>query len=309
MVCFNMFNSKEMGVKLVMRITSLLLLTYGLAEAKAPIAKPGCPTDCGNVSIPYPFGTRRGCYMNQSFEIVCNGTGSSTKAFLPSFYMMEVLTISISDPDYIIYEPGVIRVNMPIISSSNCNLSRSRSGGVDMTGSPFFLSSYRNTFISVGCNNMALMTGIDPMVVVGCISDCNNKSMTDKEVKCSGFNCCQTTVPIGIQVLNVDFKRIDESKASEECKYAFLADRQWLESNNTDPSYDVQHLEYVPVFLEWTASPNFSNMESSTELRRRNAFWYYTSYGVRFYSCLRGYEGNPYLPTGCQGKLKFKYHK
>jgi hypothetical protein len=118
----------EMGVKLVMRITSLLLLTYGLAEAKAPIAKPGCPTDCGNVSIPYPFGTRRGCYMNQSFEIVCNGTGSSTKAFLPSFYMMEVLTISISDPDYIIYEPGVVRVNMPIISSSNCN--GSRSGGV-----------------------------------------------------------------------------------------------------------------------------------------------------------------------------------
>ncbi|GMY19677.1 wall-associated receptor kinase-like 8 isoform X2 [Fagus crenata] len=293
-----MFNSKEMGVQLVMRITFLLLLTYELAEAAAPIAKPNCTSSCGKVQIPFPFGIGQGCYMNQSFEIVCNGTGSPAKAFLPSIDMMEVLSISIRDPHSSYFDPGVIRVNMPIISSSNCN--GSRSGGVNMRGSPFFFSSYRNRFISVGCDNLAVMTGIDPMVVVGCKSDCNTNMIDNKEVKCSGFNCCQTTVPTGIQVFDVDFRRINEGKASEECKYAFLADRRWLGSNNTDPSYDVQFLEHVPVFLEWMASSNFSNMESSKDLRRRNADWDYTTYGVKYYHCLYGYEGNPYLPTGCQ---------
>jgi hypothetical protein len=70
---------------------------------------------------------------------------------------------------------------MPIISSSNCNGSRN-GGGVNMTGSPFYFSSSRNTFISVGCDNMAIMTGIDPMVVIGCKSDCNNKSMRRPEM-------------------------------------------------------------------------------------------------------------------------------
>jgi hypothetical protein len=301
MVFYNLFNSKEMGVQLVMRITFLLLLTYELAEAAAPIAKPNCTSSCGKVQIPFPFGIEPDCYLDQWFKIVCNGTDSSAKAFLPSIDMMEVLNISIRDPGYSSYNPGVIRVNMPIISSSNCN--GSRSDGVNMRGSPFFFSSYWNRFISVGCDNLAVMTGIDPMVVVGCKSDCNTSMIDNEEVKCSGFNCCQTTVPTGIQVFDVDFRRINEGKASEECKYAFLADRQWL--NNTDPSYDVQNLEYVPVFLEWTAFSNFSKVESSKELRRRNAYRDYTSDGAQysFYRCFYGYEGNPYLPTGCQGKL------
>ena len=45
-----------MGVQFVMRITFLLLLTYGLAEAAAPpMVKPSCTEFCGTVSIPYPL--------------------------------------------------------------------------------------------------------------------------------------------------------------------------------------------------------------------------------------------------------------
>uniref|UniRef100_A0A2N9H4T3 Wall-associated receptor kinase domain-containing protein n=1 Tax=Fagus sylvatica TaxID=28930 RepID=A0A2N9H4T3_FAGSY len=164
---------------------------------------------------------------------------------------------------------------MPIISS-NCTGSRS-GGGVNMTGSPFYFSSRRNTFISVGCDNMAIMTGIDPMVVTGCKSDCNNESMTDQ--KCSGFKCCQTAVPDGIQVLNVDFKSIKGDKASGECKHAWIAESNWLDSNKTDPSDYVQYLEYVPVVLEWTAT----NEARGSEFR---LVW--TSYGEDYYYCKRG---------------------
>ena len=291
-----------MAVHLVMRITFLLLLTYELAEAAPPpIAKPNCPSRCGNVTeIPYPFGIGPGCYMNRTFEIVCNGTGSSAKAFLPSIDM-EVLQINMSfrnygfayyPDDYYVYssEPGLVRVNMPIISSSNCNGSRS-GGGVNMTGSPFYFSYYWNSFIAVGCDNMAIMTGIDP-VVTGCKSDCNDKSMrtNDGDQKCSGFKCCQTAVPRGIQVLHVDFN-------STECKHACIAESNWLDSNKTDPSDYVQYLEYVPVMLVWTAT---------NEARSPNSYAEATIYGGVYYHCDNGYQGNPYLPTGCEGKLQIQ---
>ena len=144
---------------------------------------------------------------------------------------------------------------MPIISSNCKNRSSSHIGDVNISGSPFFFSSYRDRFISVGCDNLAIMTGINPMVVVGCKSNCVDKSMIEdiKLKNCLGFNCCITTIPPGIQVLNASFRSLkEENKASEECKYAFLADDKWLSSE--DISYNVQFLEYVPVVLEYTAS-------------------------------------------------------
>ena len=307
-----------MGVQFVMLTTFLLLLTYGLAEAAAPpMVKPNCPKFCGNVSIPYPFGmTTAGCYLNNWFRIVCTGNDSSARAFLPRIDM-EVLEIKFpnwnTDDNYFsyynnyfsYYEPGIIRVKMPIISS-NCTSTVPRNGSVvtvNMTGGPFYFSSYRNKFISVGCNNMAVMTGIDPMVLVGCNSHCNSETMIDKEAKCSGFNCCQTTVPYGIQVLNVTFKSKDEKNSgNEKCKYAFLAEEGWFDSNITNPSNEVPHLEYVPVALEWTVS-NFTTIDTTEGLKRK-ARWSYTNYGAEYYYCRYGYEGNPYLNTGCQGKLQ-----
>ncbi|KAM3747824.1 hypothetical protein ACB098_05G064100 [Castanea mollissima] len=286
-----------------MRITFLLLLTYELAEAAAPIAKPNCSDSCGNIYVPYPFGKTTGCYLNDWFKIVCNETGGSPKAFLPRIGM-EVLEINITDPynnHYFWIDPGLVRVNMPIVSSNCKNRSSRHIGGVNISGSPFFFSSYRDRFISVGCNNLATMTGINPMVVVGCKSNCDDKSMIeDSELKyCSGFNCCITTIPSGIKVFNASFRGIkEEIKTSEECKFAFLADDKWVYSRTKDLSYYVQFLEYVPVVLEWTAS-EFTTLDPK-ELRRRNSEGYTTDYGARYYYCLEGYQGNSYLSTGCQ---------
>ena len=288
-----------MAVQFVMQIAFFLLLTYGLVEeapASSPaIAQPNCTDKCGNVKIPYPFGIGPNCYMANWFEIVCNKTNFAAKAFLPSIGM-EVMEINISDPygtnTYSYYEPGLIRVKMPIISSSSC-INQS-SDGVDFSGTPYFFSSYRNKFISVGCDNLATMTGLDPMVVVGCKTDCNNQKLKDKQGTCSGFNCCQTTVPYGIQVLNVTFVN------THSCKHAFLAETQWL--NKTDLSNGFLYLDYVPVVLEWTAS--YFTAFDFNEIRARHLDWDYTSYGAKYFYCLYGYEGNPYLLPGCQGKLQ-----
>ena len=297
-----------MGVQFVMRITFLLLLTYGLAEAAPPpMAKPGCNDRCGNVSIPYPFGmTAASCYLNNWFRIVCTGNDSSARAFLPEINM-EVLEINIANPyrndSFISYEPSIVRVKMPIIISSNCTGTGPGNGGVNMTGGPFYFSSYRNKFISVGCNNMAMITGNDPMLLAGCNSDCNSETMIQREAKCSGFNCCQTTVPDRNQVFNVTFKSIDEkNNGSEKCKYAFLAEEEWFDSNIKNLSYEVPLLEDVPVALDWTL--NFTDINPTEAYRRNAQYWSSTSYNGAQYYCLPGYEGNPYLNTGCQGKLQ-----
>ena len=195
-------------------------------------------------------------------------------------------------------EPGLIRVKMPTISSSNC-INQSSAGSVprvNITGTPFFFSSYRNKFVSVGCDNLATMTGLDPMMVVGCKTNCSDKKLKGK---CSGFDCCQTTVPDGIQLLNVTFSN------TSSCKRAFLAETQWLDKTDPSASNHVLNLDYVPVVLEWILF-NFTVYDTMELYFRGHIDRGYTIYGAQayfYYYCRYGFEGNPYLNMGCQGKL------
>ena len=63
-------------------ITGVVLLAAVTAATGFPIAKPGCHDRCGNVSIPYPFGTGDDCYYDSKFLITCNHTFNPPKAFL-----------------------------------------------------------------------------------------------------------------------------------------------------------------------------------------------------------------------------------
>ena len=48
-----------------------ILLFSWLVSSGAQIGKPNCPTLCGNITIPYPFGIGRGCFLDEWFEIEC----------------------------------------------------------------------------------------------------------------------------------------------------------------------------------------------------------------------------------------------
>ena len=230
-------------MQFVMQITFLLLLTYGLAEAAPPISKFNCTSSCGKVSIPYPFGIGPACYMDKWFEVVCNGSGGSEKAFLTSIDM-EVRQINISSYYYGSYfNRPTVEVLMPIIYSKTCTSTRGTRSDrrMNFTGSPFFVSEFFNTFISVGCDNFATMAHIVP-TVFGCTSDCTPSMKAESGgLRCSGFNCCNSrNVPSDLQVVAVDFRSINESKgrdqlyeATEPCKYAFLVNEYWFEEQQT----------------------------------------------------------------------------
>ena len=310
-----------MAVQFVLRSTFLLLLTCGLAAAAPPPppnAKPGCKADCGNVtSIPYPFGIGPGCYMDDWFEIDCNATGAFLKRI-----SMEVLQIDISSDES--ERVSTVVVKSPIIYSYYC---RNRTGGtVNLTGSPFVFSSSLNMFTAVGCDNFATMTAIEPMVV-GCKSECNvSNSYRSEELKCSGVDCCQSTIPSRLQVFSAEFRSKDNQSPGSECKYAFLADQKWFESNITVPT-SVGNREYVPVVLDWEIYNSTQNsIQIYESLQRRSesnivdcyeivttsggnmvfsSLGYLASSSRNFSSffcdCATGYKGNPYL--SCEGKL------
>ncbi|KAF2291301.1 hypothetical protein GH714_022360 [Hevea brasiliensis] len=55
-------------------LQQLFLVAVALAaSAETPRATaqamPGCPDLCGGLSIPFPFGTKEGCYLNKDFLI------------------------------------------------------------------------------------------------------------------------------------------------------------------------------------------------------------------------------------------------
>ncbi|KAM4082147.1 hypothetical protein ACJW30_11G148400 [Castanea mollissima] len=302
-----------MAMQFVMQITFLLLLTYGLAEAGPPISKFNCTSWCGNVSIPYPFGIGPDCYLDKWFEVVCNGSGGSEKAFLTSIDM-EVRQINISS----YYFSPTVEVLMPIISSKTCTSTRGTRSErrMNFTGSPFSVSEYINTFISVGCDNFATIADIVP-TVFGCTSDCTPRMKVESSglLRCSGFNCCESrNVPSDLQVFAVDFRSLNQSKGSvqlnestEPCKYAFLVNKYWLDRSKTDPS-SVNYWEYVPVVLDWRIfSWNSKSYELFNFLKDKRDVSCSSSKLIPtsgFYcECALGSKGNPYLDGGCEGNM------
>ena len=276
------------------------------------MAKPNCESRCGNLEIPYPFGIGPDCYMDKSFEIVCDGSG----AFLTSIDT-EVQQINIgsgsyrSDPYNSHFDSPTVQVLLPIIYSETCLSTTSSTGSnrrLNFTGCPFSFSTVDNTFISVGCDNFATITSTAP-TVFGCSSDCT-PSMESGGHRCSGFNCCEATnIPSYLQEFAVDFRSLSEScnflyyGEIVPCRYAFLVDQNWLKESKPDPSF-VQYWEYVPVVLDWQVNHRTIN---TSEFRGNRTIYKVNppSLGIIGF-CAPGYEGNPYLPIGlgCQGKLQ-----
>ncbi|XP_017974273.1 PREDICTED: wall-associated receptor kinase-like 8 [Theobroma cacao] len=282
-----------MVVRYVSSFTFLLLLTIRLAFS-ASIAKNGCKDRCGNVSIPYPFGIGAKCSLNPWFEVSCNDTSSPPTISLTSI-KMEVLEFRLGRDEY-------LRVKSPIISK-NCS-GRETSRRVNITGSPFCFSESMNKFIAAGCNNEAFMTGIEP-TIVGCESACigNRLFGPNPNATCDGSTCCETVIPSRLHVFNATFQ--SKESESEGCKLAFLVEEEWFYNNITDKSSAFQNVDYVPALLDW-AIP-----DEAFELPTKRGRDYYCN-GYRYMDtepyylnssrcyCYGGYEGNAYLPNGCQ---------
>ncbi|KAE8692128.1 hypothetical protein F3Y22_tig00110858pilonHSYRG00045 [Hibiscus syriacus] len=262
-----------MVLRFVSSFTFLLLLTTHAAVARnssaiptaISTAKPGCKGRCGSDIVPFPFGIGPDCYLNSWFEVTCNET-STPPTILLKRINMEVLS-------FLDYSNTYFEIELLVRSPA------------------------RNKFIAAGCDTRALIAGIKPKIV-GCDSDCINGETlfgTIPNKTCNGSTCCETVIPSSLDTFNVTFE--SESKG---CKLAFVADQQWLNFNLTNPS-DLQNMEFVPAWLDWSLPLIFELLNTSTREYSCNLVMNTSgdiSTGLCY--CRSGYEGNPYLRGGCK---------
>ncbi|XP_078440530.1 putative wall-associated receptor kinase-like 16 [Wolffia australiana] len=80
-------------------IQALVVFLQLLAASNAiyNTLNPSCKSKCGNVKIPYPFGTREGCHMLEhgDFRVFCDESSSPPKPTIPSNPPMEITKIDI----------------------------------------------------------------------------------------------------------------------------------------------------------------------------------------------------------------------
>uniref|UniRef100_A0A6N2JWD3 Protein kinase domain-containing protein n=1 Tax=Salix viminalis TaxID=40686 RepID=A0A6N2JWD3_SALVM len=254
------------------------------ASAQSPpgLARPNCPDHCGNISIPYPFGIGRDCYMDESFDVKCHETSTPPRAFLRRIDM-ELVNITL--------EGGAV-VMGPVISVES--LDRHEVLPLNLEGTPFF--PIYNYFIAVGCNTRAsLWTKKGSTEHAGCDSICSNGSsitnIRTENGECSGEDCCQDMrFPASLQVLNTSLESIEGKQGSDGQNLVFLADRQWFLSKIKRPQ-DINNLpSTVPVSLAWLVNNN--SWPYNEDTMDCAMFLNSTTFDC---SCREGYEGNPYL--------------
>ncbi|XP_022765897.1 putative wall-associated receptor kinase-like 16 [Durio zibethinus] len=269
-----------------------------IATSVSAQAKPDCQSNCGNINIPYPFGTGSpGCNISRSFFIRCNTTFNPPKAFLTTSNI-EVLNISLD---------GYLRIVDSI--GYDCYNSSGRSSYFDMwiTLSKFPISHTRNKFTAIGCDTYAYVQGsLGHNYSTGCLTFCNE--ITDViNGSCSGIGCCQTAIPKGVRSYHVTFySSFNHSYVLgfNPCSYGFVVEdgaysffvSDLYTKNFTDREF--------PIILDWTIGNQTcteAKMDPENYACKENSYCIDPENGPGYLcKCLDGFQGNPYLSNGCQ---------
>ncbi|KAG7647081.1 putative wall-associated receptor kinase 2 RLK-Pelle-WAK family [Arabidopsis thaliana] len=249
-----------------------------------------CQTRCGNVAVEYPFGTSPGCYYpgDESFNLTCN---EQEKLF---FGNMPVINMSLS---------GQLRVRL--VRSRVCYDSQGKQTDyiARRTTLGNFTLSELNRFTVVGCNSYAFLrtSGVEKYST-GCISICD--SATTKNGSCSGEGCCQIPVPRGYSFVRVkphSFHNHPTVHLFNPCTYAFLVEDGMFDFHALEDLNNLRNVTTFPVVLDWSIGDKTCKQVEYRGVCGGNSTCFDSTGGTGYNcKCLEGFEGNPYLPNGCQ---------
>ncbi|CAL9215194.1 unnamed protein product [Arabidopsis halleri] len=311
----------------VLCIAALSVLTLQLINGSSSAATPpppdgnsstSCNRACGGVSIPFPFGIGKDCYLNGWYKVVCNtttsGSSGTTVPFL-SRINSEVVNISLPDGN----KPyGVVHIKGPLTSlgcssSSTSQVSEMSLPNLNVTGrgSPYFLTD-ENRLVVVGCGTKALMTDIESEIL-GCESSCEASKSSEEVTNsiCDGYRCCQARIPLERpQVIGISIENTNGTRG-KGCSVAFLTNKRYTPINVTEPQ-QFHAGGYAVVELGWyfdTSDSRFRNPLGCRNMTRYSSYSsfdscsceydYFSGMSYRICYCNYGYTGNPYLRHGC----------
>lgn len=225
----------------------LALFSVMLTITATSVAEPGVQTNCGDISIPYPFCTGSGCDTNSEFFITCDNTNfTSPKAFLTTS-PLEVLNISLD---------GYLRIRRsPGYACYNSSGVRSSYYFPWITLSKFPLSHTRNKFTAIGCDTYAYVGGsLGQSYSTGCVTFC---SKIDDVINgsCSGIGCCQTAIPKGVRSYNVSLNSDHQHSyilSFNPCSYGFVSEDGAYNFSTSDLGDTNFSDRGFPIILDWT---------------------------------------------------------
>ncbi|ESR34927.1 putative wall-associated receptor kinase-like 11 [Citrus sinensis] len=217
----------------VLVLLQIILLLWSIEVSAQRI----CRSECGNISISYPFGIGKGCFLDKSFEVICNYSGKYPKAYLPGINNLELL-----DRDS--YYESTIRVNFPIISLKNSSNAK----GVNLLGSPFIFSNISNRFAAIGCDDYDTVDINNSTVSGGClsISTCDPTSKRG----CYDFLCALS--PNITHIFNADLSYFYSQNISQKCRSVSVVEENWVGSKYLEnPRVLKQQARGIPAMLDW----------------------------------------------------------
>jgi hypothetical protein len=276
------------------------------AATARPDVKPGCQDKCGNVSVPYPFGIGEPrCAMNDDFFLNCSDEGHPKLWFggnIPA-RNISVLEGTITASSY---------------TPFNCydrtgSSTKYYSPPVILGPGPFMYSDTRNIFVAIGCDTYAWIINEEFTYGAACLSLCTEYVNMSDGNPCSGSGCCQTSIPKGLKSLDISlFSFYNYTNVSDFnlCGFAFIVDKSsfkisdWQLSRKPKYGNDAYRTDIVIEWVVKNETCEQAKANASAYACGANANCSYPESG-QGYRCLcnEGFEGNPYLQEGCQGKL------
>ncbi|CAL5094371.1 unnamed protein product [Urochloa decumbens] len=275
------------AVAVLVSSSQLLLLASAAADE---IGLPGCPTICGNVSVPYPFGITPECSL-PGFNLTCDDTSRGTPLRL-SFGgngTLRVTNISLDDATVRVYGPAI-----EIKLSSDMDAGGGSWGGQawglnDGSSAACVLSPAHNELVVTGCGIFAELrtTDYNEVVIGSCGSVCSlgqpymlqTSSRSCK--KCSGIGCCQTAITKADTFYNVRLTAISSggfegAPGEGPAGTLFIAEEGWFDSrsnqtgaaiNLTAAKFDEDMMTNVPAVLAWMIPPSMLQEPAASKPR------------------------------------------
>ncbi|CAI9778156.1 unnamed protein product [Fraxinus pennsylvanica] len=289
-------------------LAMLLIFVSKSVSTQNNFPRAKCADHCGDVSIPFPFGTREGCYLSETFLVTCKDSHyDPPKPFLRRSNI-EITKISLE---------GQLTVLNSIAKDCYArNGTRVLYNGSYIGFKEFTANNTANKFTVVGCDTHAFVSGgwiYENEYQTGCTSLCASEDDL-VEGPCSGVGCCQTSVPKGVWGVELSLYSYDNFTKSYDnystvwdfnnCSYAFFAEESAF---NFSPNIlsSLMNVEELPMVVDWaidggTCEESQKN-KSSYACKSTNSSCNETDNGYRCY-CSEGYEGNPYLSDsdGCK---------
>ncbi|XBI81117.1 hypothetical protein VPH35_090103 [Triticum aestivum] len=260
-----------------------------------------CPTACGQVDVPYPFGINSLCTMGSEFRLDCVNSSGRMMLYADAY---EVTRISLS--------LSKVWLSMPIsyLCIDTASGIRTYQHAANLSGTPFSFSEDDNKFFVIGCNTVAYVIQ-DDSSVRGCISRCLPEERLNNG-SCSGYGCCRMDIRRNMSSYKVFLKEsynsTEELRYRSRCSYVMVMEEAALDYSTTYIDsmkfYDTRKGQ-VPAVMDWAIGGYACKAArlngTSYACVGRNTECVDTSVGQGYLcNCSSGYEGNPYTVEGCK---------